>query len=160
MGFNSGFKGLMCHSTCLSHLHDKEFSWYTNKCNVLFKQAAYQDNTLGLPKICPEANLSKIDREVLFTYLKNHYTPKRMVVAGVGVDHGALVESVQKYFVDMKPIWEEDPDLPVPTLDMQVDKSIAQYTGGIVQVRLFTHVHVENVTENSEWSERHYNTIM
>jgi len=83
-----------------------------------------------------------------------------MVVAGVGVDHGALVESVQKYFVDMKPIWEEDPDLPVPTLDMQVDKSIAQYTGGIVQVRLFTHVHVENVTENSEWSERHYNTIM
>jgi len=83
-----------------------------------------------------------------------------MVVAGVGVDHNALVESVQKYFVDMKPIWEEDPDLPVPTLDMQVDKSIAQYTGGIIQVRLLVHEHIENMTENSEWSERHENTII
>ncbi|GFG30732.1 hypothetical protein Cfor_07782 [Coptotermes formosanus] len=101
--------------------------------------AAYRDNTLGLPKICPEANLLTIDRSVLFTYLKHHYTPKRMVVAGVGVEHNALVESVQKYFVDMKPIWDEDPYLAVPTLDMQVDKSIAQYTGGIVQVRLLMH---------------------
>jgi len=83
-----------------------------------------------------------------------------MVVAGVGVDHSALVESVQKYFVDMKPIWEEDPDLPVPTLDMQVDKSIAQYTGGIVQVRLLMRVHSENITESSEWSKRHDNTII
>lgn len=82
-----------------------------------------------------------------------------MVVAGVGVDHSALVESVQKYFVDMKPIWEEDPDLAVPTLDMQVDKSIAQYTGGIVQVRFLMHEHVENITESSEWNKRHENII-
>lgn len=76
----------------------------------------------------------KIDRSVLFTYLKHHYAPKRMVVAGVGVDHSALVESVQKYFVDAKPIWEEDTDLVIPTLDMKVDDSVAQYTGGMVQV--------------------------
>ncbi|XP_069695933.1 mitochondrial-processing peptidase subunit alpha [Periplaneta americana] len=95
--------------------------------------AAYRDNTLGLPKIIPEANLSKIDRSVLFTYLKHHYTPKRMVVAGVGVDHNALVASVEKYFVDMKPIWEEDTDLVIPALNMRVDNSIAQYTGGMVQ---------------------------
>jgi processing peptidase subunit alpha len=57
-----------------------------------------------------------------------------MVVAGVGVDHDELLTSVRKYFVDMKPIWEEDTDLVVPTLNMQVDESIAQYTGGIVQV--------------------------
>lgn len=95
--------------------------------------AAYRDNTLGLPKLCPEANIMKIDRSLLFTYLKHHYTPKRMVVAGVGVDHDELVTSVRKYFVDMKPIWEEDTDLVVPTLNMKVDESIAQYTGGIVQ---------------------------
>jgi processing peptidase subunit alpha len=89
---------------------------------------------LGLPKICPEANLLTIDRSVLFTYLKHHYTPKRMVVAGVGVDHNALVESVQKYFVDMKPIWEEDTDLVLPAHNMKVDDSVAQYTGGMVQV--------------------------
>ncbi|PNF36735.1 Mitochondrial-processing peptidase subunit alpha, partial [Cryptotermes secundus] len=95
--------------------------------------AAYRDNTLGLPKICPEANILKIDRSLLFTYLKHHYTPKRMVVTGVGVDHDELLTSVRKYFVDMKPIWEEDTDLVVPTLNMQVDESIAQYTGGIIQ---------------------------
>jgi processing peptidase subunit alpha len=61
-----------------------------------------------------------------------------MVVAGVGVDHNVLVESVQKYFVDMKPVWEEDPDLVMPARNMPVDKSIAQYTGGMVQVRLLT----------------------
>lgn len=101
---------------------------------MISKQAAYRDNTLGLPKICPEANILKIDRSLLFTYLKHHYTPKRMVVTGVGVDHDELLTSVRKYFVDMKPIWEEDMDLVVPTLNMQVDESIAQYTGGIVQV--------------------------
>ncbi|PSN38074.1 Mitochondrial-processing peptidase subunit alpha [Blattella germanica] len=95
--------------------------------------AAYRDNTLGLPKICPEANVNMIDRTVLFTYLKHHYTPQRMVVAGVGVDHSALVESVQKYFVDAKPIWEQDMDLTAAIRDTKVDDSIAQYTGGIIQ---------------------------
>lgn len=59
-------------------------------------QAAYRENTLGLPKICPEGNIQKIDRKTLFTYLKNHYCPRRMVVAGVGVDHKELVSAVEK----------------------------------------------------------------
>lgn len=63
---------------------------------TLLFQAAYRNNTLGLPKICPESNIEKIDRSVLFTYIKNHYTPSRMVVAGVGVEHDALLESVNK----------------------------------------------------------------
>ncbi|GLH08524.1 Mitochondrial-processing peptidase subunit alpha [Gryllus bimaculatus] len=95
--------------------------------------AAYRDNTLGLPKICPEENTEKITRNMLFTFLKHHYTPKRMVIAGVGVDHSALVESVQKYFVEQKPIWEEDSGLIIPGSTFSVDESIAQYTGGIVQ---------------------------
>jgi len=52
---------------------------------------------LGLSKLCPAENISKIDRKVLLTYLKNHYIPERIVVGGVGVDHQLLVESVQKY---------------------------------------------------------------
>lgn len=95
--------------------------------------AAYRDNTLGLPKICPEGNIHKIDRKILFTYLKNHYAPNRMVIAGVGVEHEALVEAVQKYFVDEKPIWEEDESLIIPGKQTNlVDESVAQYTGGIV----------------------------
>lgn len=59
-------------------------------------KAAYKDNTLGLPKICPAENIEVISRELLFTYLKNHYTPKRMVIAGVGVEHEKLLESVNR----------------------------------------------------------------
>ncbi|XP_044261911.1 mitochondrial-processing peptidase subunit alpha [Tribolium madens] len=95
--------------------------------------AAYRDNTLGLPKLCPKKNINKIDRELLFTYLSQHYTPERMVVAGVGVDHNKLCEAVQKHFVDKKPIWESDRTLFTPHKNLGVDDSIAQYTGGIVQ---------------------------
>ena len=72
---------------------------------------------------------------MLLTYLKHHYVPERMVVAGVGVEHGALVESVEKYFMDIKPVWEQDTDLAVSIRNMNVDSSVAQYTGGMVQVK-------------------------
>ncbi|CAG9772471.1 unnamed protein product [Ceutorhynchus assimilis] len=94
--------------------------------------AAYRDNTLGLPKLCPPQNLDKIDREMLFLYLSQHYTPKRMVVAGVGVEHERLVEAVQKYFVDNKPVWEVEPVVGRKQIT-GVDKSLAQYTGGVEQ---------------------------
>ncbi|KAG6447612.1 hypothetical protein O3G_MSEX005054 [Manduca sexta] len=96
----------------------------------MIHSAAYKGNTLGLPKICPKENVNKIDRGIILNYLKNHYTPDRMVVAAVGVDHEPFVEYVQKYFVDMKPTWHsEDSESFTP----KVDKSIAQYTGGIEQ---------------------------
>ncbi|EFN77279.1 Mitochondrial-processing peptidase subunit alpha, partial [Harpegnathos saltator] len=94
--------------------------------------AAYRYNTLGLPKICPENNIEKINRKVLHTYLKYHYVPSRMVVAGVGVEHEDLVHAVNKYFVEEKPIWEEQTDLILPNNENSVDRSIAQYTGGYV----------------------------
>lgn len=47
--------------------------------------AAFRDNTLGLPKLCPLENLDHINRNVLMNYLKYHHSPKRMVIAGVGV---------------------------------------------------------------------------
>ncbi|XP_063224768.1 mitochondrial-processing peptidase subunit alpha [Bacillus rossius redtenbacheri] len=95
--------------------------------------AAFRDNTLGLPKICPAENVGKMDRSLLFSYLKQHYTPQRMVVAGVGVDHDALVRSVLRHFVEQRPIWEQDTGLVVPGTGLDVDRSVAQYTGGMVQ---------------------------
>lgn len=100
---------------------------------ITFK-AAYKDNTLGLPKLCPPENLNKIDREILFTYLSQHYSPKRMVIAGVGVEHPKLVEAVQKYFVDIKPLWETESGLVINRKNLSCDYSIAQYTGGLIQV--------------------------
>lgn len=94
--------------------------------------AAYKNNTLGLPKICPQKNIEKIDRKTLHTYLKHHYVPSRMVVAGVGVEHDDLVHAVNKYFVDQKPIWEEQANLILPNNKNTVDRSIAQYGAGCV----------------------------
>ncbi|KAG0714222.1 Mitochondrial-processing peptidase subunit alpha [Chionoecetes opilio] len=94
--------------------------------------AAFRENTLGLPKVSPPENITKIDRSTLFTYLKHHHTPKRMVLAGVGVEHDALVEYAQKYFVETPPIWETDETI-ANVHNLSVDHSVAQYTGGIVQ---------------------------
>ena len=112
--------------------------------------AAFKHNTLGLPKICPEENVGKISRQTLYTYLKafhrqemretpsssiseltlpKYFRPERMVVAGVGVDHDTLVEAAQRHFVDQRPVWETQ---EYGVAEVQTDRSIAQYTGGIV----------------------------
>lgn len=91
--------------------------------------AAYRDNTLGLPKLCPSENAPKIDRNMLLTYLKYHHTPQRMVVAGVGVNHDEFVKSVEKHFATVSPTWESEK--LVNRGASGVDTSISQYTGGI-----------------------------
>merc|ERR1719507_1872233 len=85
-------------------------------------------NTLGLPKICPEENVGKISRQTLYTYLKAFHRPERMVVAGVGVDHDTLVEAAQRHFVEQRAAWEVEEGVG----EVQTDRSVAQYTGGIV----------------------------
>ncbi|CAK9821691.1 Mitochondrial-processing peptidase subunit alpha [Anthophora retusa] len=101
--------------------------------------AAYRNNTLGLPKICPKENIDSIDRKILIEYLKHHYIPSRMVVAGVGIEHEDLVLAVQKYFVEQKSTWEEEEgqgekksSVPAGKFLNKVDMSIAQYTGGYI----------------------------
>lgn len=47
--------------------------------------------------MCPKDNVAVIDRSMIYTFLKSHFDPSRMVLAGVGVDHDALVECAQKY---------------------------------------------------------------
>lgn len=85
--------------------------------------AAYRDNTLGLPKICPSENVDVIDKSILHKYLSNYHTPKRMVLAGVGMDHDVLVEAAKQHF-SVTPTW--------PSCTPIQDMSISQYTGGVV----------------------------
>lgn len=47
--------------------------------------AAYKENTLGLPKLCPLKNINAINRDILMNYLKLYHSPDRIVIAGVGV---------------------------------------------------------------------------
>lgn len=93
----------------------------------LIHAAAYKDNTVGLPKLCPPDNIMSLDRDLLFTYLKHQCTPDNMVLAGSGMDHSELVDLANKYFIE-KPVW----DRMSLSSKYQTDKSYAQYTGGVV----------------------------
>ncbi|OCK74218.1 hypothetical protein K432DRAFT_430150, partial [Lepidopterella palustris CBS 459.81] len=68
----------------------------------LVHMAAYKDNTLGNPLLCPKERLQEIDRDVVQAYRKEFYKPERMVVAFAGVNHDEAVRLSQHYFGDMK----------------------------------------------------------
>lgn len=93
----------------------------------LIHQAAYRGNTLGLPGICPEENLGKISVEELKQFLASYYSPSRMVLAAVNVDHDQLVELTRRYFVDVETSWKE-------VEHRGIDQSVSQYSPGEVQV--------------------------
>lgn len=100
----------------------------------LIHAAAFRSNTLGLPKLCPAQSLEHIDTKMLYNYLQLHHDPSRIVLAGVGVDHDKLVEQAEKYFVQEKPIWQTDSSLVKGSCVVEVDRSMAQYTGGLKKV--------------------------
>lgn len=64
--------------------------------------AAYKGNTLGNPLLCPEEQLTKIDRKIIQEYRSLFYRPERIVLAFAGVDHRTAVALGEKYFGDMK----------------------------------------------------------
>ena len=64
--------------------------------------AAYKDNTIGHPLLCPQERLQFIDRNVVNKYRETFYHPERMVVAFAGVPHGEALALVERYFGDMK----------------------------------------------------------
>ncbi|KAK4505547.1 hypothetical protein PRZ48_003510 [Zasmidium cellare] len=67
----------------------------------LVHMAAYKDNTLGNPLLCPKDRLDVIDRRTVEAYRKAFFRPERMVVAFAGVDHADAVKLTQQYFGDM-----------------------------------------------------------
>lgn len=68
----------------------------------LMHMAAYKDNTLGNPLLCPEDRLSEINRRVIQEYRNVFYRPEKIVLAFAGVDHPTAVRLGVKYFGDMK----------------------------------------------------------
>ncbi|GAO13498.1 hypothetical protein UVI_02016250 [Ustilaginoidea virens] len=67
----------------------------------LVHTAAYRDNTLGNPLLCPEERLASISRDTVTAYRDAFYRPERMVLAFAGVDHGAAVGLARQFFGDM-----------------------------------------------------------
>nr|XP_054769896.1 mitochondrial-processing peptidase subunit alpha-like isoform X1 [Lytechinus pictus] len=97
----------------------------------LIHAAAYRNNTLGLPRVCPAENIPLIGRPTLLQYMNNYLVPERMVLAGVGMDHQALVDLAQQYFVNTKPTWSTP---EVQEMGGRIDNSISQYTGGVQKI--------------------------
>ncbi|KAF2666996.1 hypothetical protein BT63DRAFT_457953 [Microthyrium microscopicum] len=63
--------------------------------------AAYRNNTLGNPLLCPKDRLPAINRDVIDAYRRTFYHPERMVIAFAGVNHEEAVRMTEKYFGDM-----------------------------------------------------------
>ncbi|KAG5912736.1 hypothetical protein E4U42_001926, partial [Claviceps africana] len=68
----------------------------------LVHTAAFKDNTLGNPLLCPEEKLAEIGRDTVLRYRQSFYRPERMVLAFAGVDHGLAVGLAERFFGDMK----------------------------------------------------------
>lgn len=68
----------------------------------LLHMAAYKDNTLGNPLLCPKDRLSYINQPLIEKYRKTFYKPERTVVAFVGTEHEEAVKLTEKWFGDMK----------------------------------------------------------
>lgn len=67
----------------------------------LVHMAAYKDNTLGNPLLCPRERLDQIDRRTVEAYRKAFFRPDRIVVAFAGVPHADAIKLAEQYFGDM-----------------------------------------------------------
>ncbi|CRG83109.1 mitochondrial processing peptidase [Talaromyces islandicus] len=68
----------------------------------LVHMAAFKNNTLGNPLLCPEERLSEINKGVVEKYRAAFFNPERMVIAFAGVPHENAVRLTEQYFGDMK----------------------------------------------------------
>lgn len=63
---------------------------------------AYQGQSLGLTILGPDANINKLTRSDLTTYVQQHYSPSRMVLVGAGgVDHDQLCALGEQLFTHL-----------------------------------------------------------
>jgi processing peptidase subunit alpha len=68
----------------------------------LVHMAAYKDNTLGHPLLCPKERLDEINSKTVEAYRNAFFKPERTVVAFAGVAHQEAVRLAEQYFGDMK----------------------------------------------------------
>jgi processing peptidase subunit alpha len=85
---------------------------------------AYNNSSLGNSLYCDSDAINNISPQLLHRYRSTWFTPNRMVIAGVGVDHAVLEELAHKHFGDLPPV--------TPEIE-SYQKSLTQpakYTGG------------------------------
>ena len=68
----------------------------------LVHTAAFKDNTLGNPLLCPQERLGAINKSVIDAYRDAFYRPDRIVVAYAGIPHSDAVSLTEEFFGDME----------------------------------------------------------
>ena len=68
----------------------------------LVNVAAYKDNTLGNPLLCPQERLPYINKSVVEKYREAFFHPERMVLAFAGLEHEQAMKLADRYFGDMQ----------------------------------------------------------
>ncbi|KAK8231973.1 Metalloenzyme, LuxS/M16 peptidase-like protein [Phyllosticta capitalensis] len=68
----------------------------------LIHMAAYKDNTLGNPLLCPQDRLGEINSSTVRAFRRAFYRPERMVLAFAGVNHTEAIKLAEQYFGDMR----------------------------------------------------------
>lgn len=96
-----------------------------------FQNVAYPDQPMGRPVLGTEESVTAMTRDALAGYMRNHYGPERMVVAGAGaLEHEALLDLVARHFADL-------PSVTPPVAEA------ARYSGGEYrETRELDQVHV------------------
>ncbi|EIM83585.1 mitochondrial processing peptidase [Stereum hirsutum FP-91666 SS1] len=72
---------------------------------------AYNNQALGNPLLCPDERIDEINAPLIRQFISEWYRPERMVIAGAGMEHEALVELADKYFSSLKYTPVETPSL-------------------------------------------------
>jgi len=74
---------------------------------------AYQGSSLGLTILGTDDNIKSLNGQDLNTYIRQNYTPDRMVLVGSGdIDHDQLVKLGEKYFGNLVPSAGKPKSLP------------------------------------------------
>ncbi|ODN02325.1 Mitochondrial-processing peptidase subunit alpha [Orchesella cincta] len=96
----------------------------------MMHEAAWNNNTLGYHRLCQADSIETVTREEILKFMKTNYTPERMVVSAVGVDHSELVDLSKEYFKVDNATWNLE---GIPAVEPD-HGALAVYTGGEIRI--------------------------
>lgn len=91
------------------------------RMSEMIHEAAYLNNTIGLPIFSPVHNLELFTPEAMKEYQRTYFTPERIVISGVGIEHQHLINLVEAVFTNL------------PDNSAAPPREKAHYTGGDVR---------------------------
>ncbi|KAL7895153.1 peptidase M16 inactive domain-containing protein [Trichoderma sp. SZMC 28014] len=106
----------------------------------LVHTAAFKDNTLGNPLLCPEERLESIDRDTVKLYRDLFYRPERMVLAFAGVDHSTAVKLAEEHFGGMNALPRTGSETSVSSLASDASASSSSSSSSNSSSRLMSKI--------------------